>query len=378
MNEIEAPLLTAALIVRNEEFFLEDCLKSICGLADEILVGDTGSTDGSIEIARSFGARVLPVEWREDFAQARNRVLDRARGRWILSIDADERLTPFDAAAVRGVLESTSQLGMDLRFLARPNLTCVPRTRLFRNEADIRFEGIIHEDVEPALGRRCRDTGTGVGEVELRIEHWGFEHGERGKHARNLPLLLRELEIRPEQILAWCHLADILGDLGRGSEALQAHGRALELARRAEDRNPRHGALAFLSMIEWKLENDEDPEDLVQEALPLFPRQKHLLWLHARRLMARSRVGEAIPFLEQVACFERSMTDDSYGYDEKLYQRAAAEGLAACAQGQENPAAWTEQSVGRTGTATPFRVFRPWHVSRPAPPPTLADAGLVE
>src|SRR5688500_10397342 len=88
LTTLSTPLLSASLIVRNEERFLEACLRSLAGRADEIVVVDTGSTDRSRDIARDLGARVLDHEWADDFSAARNAAIDAARGAWILYIDA--------------------------------------------------------------------------------------------------------------------------------------------------------------------------------------------------------------------------------------------------------------------------------------------------
>src|SRR5438874_776923 len=84
------PLLSAALIVKDEEKFLPACLASLDGLVDEVVVYDTGSTDGTVAIAQAHGATVIQGYWDDDFARARNAALEHCRGEWILSIDADE------------------------------------------------------------------------------------------------------------------------------------------------------------------------------------------------------------------------------------------------------------------------------------------------
>src|SRR5271163_4832494 len=87
------PGLSVCMIVKNEERFLAQCLRSVADVADEIIIVDTGSTDRTIEIATSFGATVIEREWRNDFAWARNQALELATKRWILSLDADEEVT---------------------------------------------------------------------------------------------------------------------------------------------------------------------------------------------------------------------------------------------------------------------------------------------
>jgi glycosyltransferase involved in cell wall biosynthesis len=84
--------ISLCMIVKNEERFLTECLESVKGVVDEINIVDTGSTDRTVEIARSFGANVIFREWKNDFAWARNEALAMATKRWTLVLDADEEL----------------------------------------------------------------------------------------------------------------------------------------------------------------------------------------------------------------------------------------------------------------------------------------------
>ena len=88
------PTLSVILITRNEEANLDDCLASLEGIAQQIVVVDTKSTDRTLEIAKNHGAIVSqPPDW-PGFGPQKNRALDLATGEWVLSLDADERLTP--------------------------------------------------------------------------------------------------------------------------------------------------------------------------------------------------------------------------------------------------------------------------------------------
>ena len=78
------------MIVKNEEETLPRCLVSVKPVVDEMIVVDTGSTDRTKEIARVFGAKVFDYEWADDFSGARNFSLSKAKGNWILILDADE------------------------------------------------------------------------------------------------------------------------------------------------------------------------------------------------------------------------------------------------------------------------------------------------
>jgi glycosyltransferase involved in cell wall biosynthesis len=102
------PTLSVILITRNEEANLRACLASLDGLAQQVVVVDSASTDGTIEIAREFGATIAqPADW-PGFGPQKNRALDLATGDWVLSLDADERLTPELRAEIAAVLEKPS------------------------------------------------------------------------------------------------------------------------------------------------------------------------------------------------------------------------------------------------------------------------------
>ena len=82
------PALGVVMIDKNESERLGPCLESVRAIADEIAIGDTGSTDDTKVIALQFGARVIDVPWKDDFAAARNAVLHAATSDWLLHVDA--------------------------------------------------------------------------------------------------------------------------------------------------------------------------------------------------------------------------------------------------------------------------------------------------
>ena len=97
------PTLSVILITHNEAAHVGGCLASVA-FADEWIVVDSGSTDATCDIAREFGATVVRTDHWPGFGAQKNRALALARGRWVLSIDADERVTPELAAFIRGVI----------------------------------------------------------------------------------------------------------------------------------------------------------------------------------------------------------------------------------------------------------------------------------
>jgi glycosyltransferase involved in cell wall biosynthesis len=133
-------------MVKNEEPSLPACLASLAGVADDVVVVDTGSSDRTRDVARQHGARVFDFPWCDDFSAARNECLRHAHGDWVLWLDADER---FDDANRERLRALRSTLGDDPAayvFTQRSAATAststlrVQQVRLFRRHADVRWE----------------------------------------------------------------------------------------------------------------------------------------------------------------------------------------------------------------------------------------------
>jgi len=247
--------ISAALIAKNAAEDLARCLASLAGAVDEIVVVDTGSTDGTQGIARSAGARVIDFAWRDDFAAARNAALDASTGDWILVIDADETLAP-DAGealarcvlerrvdAARLVIESDTETTDPLAQHRERSI------RFFRNLPGVRYTRPVHEQIEPALAA----VGARVGDPEALIRHHGYADpaAARRRRRRSLRIMRRELAARhgaPDGILAF-HLGLTLAGEGHRDEAIAALEMAVEPARRLAPRLVAH-AHARLAQLE--------------------------------------------------------------------------------------------------------------------------------
>ncbi len=201
--EPEGPVrLTVCLIVRNEAERLPGCLDSVEGVADEIVVCDTGSTDDTVALARARGARVVDFPWCDDFAAARNAALAAAHGEWILVLDADERLAPRSAGRLPRLLDAADIDGYNVSIESKLQDDMISRfvgnyCRLFRRRPEVRFEGRVHEQIYPSLRRM----GGRVIPSELVIEHLGYALDPdtmARKKRRNLALLELEFAERPQ------------------------------------------------------------------------------------------------------------------------------------------------------------------------------------
>ncbi len=200
---------------------LGDCLASVRGAVDELIVVDTGSADGTVAIARAAGARVFDVPWCDDFAAARNASLARATGAWVLVLDADERLAPGSANALRAAV-ATARFDCGLLRLHNAARGDAPAAevlagsarlgdvyrvpRLLRRTPDLQFVGVVHETVAPSIALR----GNRYGEVAVDIVHLGATAAlrvSRDKFERNVKLLRALAATSPDDPSAQGYLA---------------------------------------------------------------------------------------------------------------------------------------------------------------------------
>jgi glycosyltransferase involved in cell wall biosynthesis/Tfp pilus assembly protein PilF len=222
--------ISLCMIVKNEERFLAECLASVRDAVDEINVVDTGSTDRTVEIAKSFGANVVHREWRNDFGWARNESLALATRRWTLVLDADEELAPDSLALLRALRETPADLTgvyvqiqnlVDDASGAASTMTHI-LPRLFPTTPRIRYRNVIHESLVIDGERHLLAV---VSPVSVRHKGYTAEIlGAREKNARNQPLLERALREASDDAFSWFNFgtaAIAAGDHETGIEVLE-------------------------------------------------------------------------------------------------------------------------------------------------------------
>ena len=323
-------LLSAALIVRDEEAVLGDCLNSIRDLVDEIVVVDTGSRDRSREIAASAGARIAEFAWRDDFAAARNYAIEQATGEWILYIDADERVRSFDREAMQKTLSDDRLVACKVRFHPRTGYTAYPELRLFRRDPRIRFAGPMHETVVPAVRAVAAMDSKTIGVCDLTIDHIGYDGDQSHKLQRNLRILEIAIGKDPERVYLRWHVGTVYRDLGRAAEAEAAW---LEGVARVRARSVRlaDDALCFIELAKLSLARGEDALGLIDEALALQSNNRLLHWLKAKALIAGRRFEDAMPIIESLAHVDAAALLDDLSYDQTIFGAAAFADLGLCA-----------------------------------------------
>jgi len=328
-SRVVRPLLSAALIVRDEARFIGDCLRSLTGIVDDVIVVDTGSTDETRAIARGLGARVVDHPWQGSFAEARNVSLDLALGEWVLYIDADERLVGAERAEVHRLLHDADEVAFRLLFQPMLNATPYREYRLWRNDPRIRFDGIIHETVVPAIHEVAEREGRTVGVCDLLLVHEGYEGTQDHKHARNLPLLREELVHDPDNLFKRHHLARVLTGLGRDDEASVVLAGAVELARQ-RPYDPL-GVLVFTDYVRLRRASGHDVAELLAEGRVLYPSNKLLWWVDAAVCLSAGRFDDALELLDRLVAVDLStLPDEGPSYDQRIFGESAQEARGTC------------------------------------------------
>lgn len=222
--------LSLAMIVKNEEARLAHCLASVKELVDEMVILDTGSTDGTVGIARACGARVIPFQWTQDFSAARHAAITQCSGDWILVLDADEAIDQLDHPVIRQALEAREVQAYYLwlreyfrsgafigisgpvsrneghyqegsQFSHQQSYQAV---RLFRAQPEPVFRGRIHELAEQYFLER----GLPMAKLEAVIHHYGKVDAEQdqAKQLEYTRLAVLEAEAHPRDPLAQYNL----------------------------------------------------------------------------------------------------------------------------------------------------------------------------
>lgn len=229
------------MIVKNEEKYLDRCLKSVAHAVDEIIVVDTGSTDRTVEIAAGYGAKIFHFEWIDDFAAARNYSLEHVTGDWVLVLDADQYFTEDPTSAIKefikpnakraGLIEIISKYEQDGQTLHSIDYMA----RLFPRGAW--FEGRIHEQLMPLM-----PTTVVTG---MQLLHDGYFQTDKG--TRNIPLLLKALEEEPDD----AYLNFQLGRQYRGADEYDLAQRHTEKAYRlVQASNPPFKLETIIELLE--------------------------------------------------------------------------------------------------------------------------------
>lgn len=288
------PDLSVCIIVKNESANIGDCLKSIEPLGAEIIVVDTGSEDNTVEIAKSFGAHMYFFDWVQDFGAARNVSLKHATGRWILWMDADDRLPDSEVSRILSLVKAQAQTAYG--FLIKNSQdngktgSVFNQIRLFPNSSNLRFEGKVHEQISPSLSR----AGIAIEFLNLKVIHTGYldEQTSIEKQKRNLKILMDELEDNPKvkTPVRYFSIAGAYFDFKDFKNAIKWYGLTIELAQSTgQDPHVKSHCPVKIAECQANLGNYELSLDLISKIQADNPTNPEALLLQAQM---QERLGQ--------------------------------------------------------------------------------------
>jgi glycosyltransferase involved in cell wall biosynthesis len=268
------PTLSVCMIVKDEEGNLPRLLRSIEGLADEVIVVDTGSEDKTVEIAKSFGASVHSFKWCDDFAAARNESLAHATKDYILWLDGDDEIENTEHRKIREHLKGSPDTAvyLKLRNIQDSEETEAIQLRIFPNHRGIHFEGRVHEQVYNCIAEKKIPFSS----CEAVVRHHGYHDAQETteKLYRNIGIHEKEIRENPDNCQAYFFLARALKGLGELEKALEQYLVFIEKGERERvfaDLDLYKIGLLDAAEILWNLSKTTEALDLLIASRKRFP-----------------------------------------------------------------------------------------------------------
>ncbi len=226
-------MISCCLIVKDEVDVLGKCIESVkeklAGVVDEIVVADTGSTDGTRELAVELGCVVCDFEWCDDFAKARNFSVEHAKNDWILILDADEYIEETSVKDIKSFLKNANNntIAEIDRINVESDGSVILEESIVRlyNKKNFDFRVRIHERL-----RQKKEGHVYKEKVKLRTIHTGYikeKRSSKSKDKRNSEIIEKELEENMVYDLL-ARLGDHYVALGESEKAIAAYEKFLE------------------------------------------------------------------------------------------------------------------------------------------------------
>jgi tetratricopeptide (TPR) repeat protein len=357
--------ISLCMIVKDEERFLETCLRSVAAHVDELCIVDTGSTDRTVEIARAFGARVAHRPWRKDFAWARNEALGLATKRWILVLDADEELdeaSRYILRSLRAVPAGLSGLWLRCHNLSDDykgtGVSSHSLVRFFPNNPRLKYKSPIHEFIT----LDGSSTGIDAKNSPLSITHYGYLNeivALRNKSERNLQLVKVAVDNDPSEPFNWYNLGTTNMLCGKIDAAIEAFEKMRAMVASAP-RGFVPNALTQLAELYASREQYALAVEALNEALRYSPR-----FANAHFALGKTLGKQGHP-IEARAAFEQSIADGAYGAlqfivdNEVSVWKAQSEIGSSYGNEGNNVAAleWFDRALENRPNVVPVRVNR--------------------
>lgn len=307
--------ISLCMIVKDEEDVLASCLESVSGIADEIIIVDTGSKDNTCKIASAYGAKIIHTEWTDDFSVARNISIQNATSSYILWLDADEIISPVSRDLILKLkhnLPESKDISYSVIITSKKDKydnknnqeeESFRRLRIFPNLSLIEFKGKVHEDVADSLNQ----AGIKVIPLDINLEHSGYRNDDeiRMKVRRNILLLIKQLELMPDDALVMFYLANsfyCIGDVGQAIYYMDKVRGRKELAAKNIEWYP----YSYVKLAQFYRESDKQDDSLkvYKELLSLFPEFGPGYFFYGEALFFQRRYAESLKVFEMLAEFK--------------------------------------------------------------------------
>ena len=258
MNKVKGTSISACAIMKNEISHVEAWLNNVRVFAQEIILVDTGSTDGTNEfLAKQFDVKLISYEWQHDFAQAKNVALQEATGDWLVFTDADECF--YQPQNIIEYLEQLDKKSTSIEAIFCPidnidadnnneiiNSDVVPR--IMRNYVGIKYMGAVHEQLTKG-GEPWQDIKYVVADRQLAIRHTGYSTKVIPfKHQRNYEILCQVMGKSHKPEMYYGFLSESLLGMEKYQQALEYAILAMESPYQPTIQKERFAQVAIESM----------------------------------------------------------------------------------------------------------------------------------
>ena len=335
--------VSACFITRNHAHTLGRAIRSVAGLAQEVLVGDTGSTDRTTEVAGERGARLIPISWADDFSAACNTVISAATGDWILWLNPDEELEASAIPLLNDAAADPNVFAWQLRVRQetsadRPGEGLLGwEFRLYRRDVAVRYQGRLHPNFLTPLPVIAANRNQPVAAVDAVIRRHAYLSTPTPDRMRWVVRLLEaELRDRPGQVGYLIELGRNLLWLNdpRGHEVLD---QAAELVKQAGG-NPHPPSDWVGSLIEYLLtvspeqsRSAIDRAEVRDWAARWFPNTPPVVWAVAGERFASGKYAAAAGLLERLVQMGRTGDyETAGGFNPNIIGSNARQNLGLC------------------------------------------------
>jgi glycosyltransferase involved in cell wall biosynthesis len=291
--------LSQCMIVKNEESNIERALMWGKDIVYEQIVVDTGSTDKTVEIAESMGAKVFHFEWIDDFAAAKNFAISKATGNWIAFLDADEYFTGEDAGKIPAIIDYISKQQPNISEIYCPLadlndagkiFSTKQQDRIFKNNGDMYYKGRIHEYLT-SVKHGADHAYAAIDDIV--ILHTGYQQSvykSNEKLDRNIKMLRKELSDSPDNTLNMVYLAESLNATRKAENMEEAKRLFVQVVDSGKKLSPFEKVESYTYLL-LAIFRDSGPKDDLfqkysQKALEELPDSMFVIYFQALALAA--------------------------------------------------------------------------------------------